>query len=80
MSDRSLKIQTANNDKYTKHAIQTSIANKIKRKENSIQEKQTMNKRLVQHTNRESVLTAYVTTHSPLTGHFNNNNKKLNPS
>ena len=76
MSERSLKIQTDNTDKYTKHAIQISIANKIKRKENSIQEKKTMNKRLVQHTNRESVLTAYVTTHSPLTGNFNNKNKK----
>ena len=39
MSERSLKIQTDNNDKYTKDALQTSIANKIKRKENSIQEK-----------------------------------------
>ena len=34
-----------------------------------------MNKRLVQHTNRKSVLTAYITTHSPLTGHFNNKAK-----
>ena len=43
MSERSLNIQTDNNNKYTKQATQTSIANKIKRKENSIQEIKTMN-------------------------------------
>ena len=42
-SERSLNIQTDNNNKHTKQAIQTPIANKIKRKENSIQEIKTMN-------------------------------------
>ena len=76
LSERSLNIQTDKKDKYTKQAIQTPIANKIKRQENSIQVTKTMNKRLVQHTNRKSVLTASVPTNSPLTGHFNNNEKK----
>ena len=75
LSERSLNIQTDKKDKYTKQAIHTPIANKIKRQENPIQVTKTMNKRLLQNNNREILLTVYVPTHSPLIGHFNNKAK-----